>query len=175
MTARMLFVLILATLLPAAAAAQAAQPSTQYSVTALTLSRAVFGGIRAGLEASFREGKVTADTLACVASLDESGLAPVYQSLMREVLSEEDIRKLDAFYGSEAGRRYFRWSLNQLRIQQQLPVTEPMELSQQELDQANAFHASGPGLVLAGIGAEGSASQKTVNDAVVKALEPCKR
>ena len=105
MTARMLFVLILATLLPAAAAAQAAHPSTQYSVTALTLSRAVFGGIRAGLEASFREGKVTADTLACVASLDESGLAPVYQSLMREVLSEEVIRKLDAFYGSEAGRR----------------------------------------------------------------------
>jgi hypothetical protein len=82
---------------------------------------------------------------------DQDALAPTYQKLMRERMSAMEMSVLDEFYDSDAGRRHYQWSLNQLRTQQGLALKVPMDLSEEEIKRAERMHAQGPGKKLSDI------------------------
>jgi len=119
-----------------------------YSTTAMQLSRAVIAGIRVGAEIAQNKQQISEKVSACVRGIDDYVLAGVYDRLMRERLSAEQIRTLDAFYGSEAGHRFYRWTLNELRKSNNLEIIDPIELSAEEQSRADALHAEGPGKIL---------------------------
>ncbi len=128
---------------PFAAARKPAETETSY--TAGQLSSALIAGVRIGAEKGLVQGQIAAQMGECLGRFPDNALAPIYERLMRERISAEEMRQLDAFYDSDAGRRYFRWSLKQLREQQQLPATDTIELTAEEQDRAQTFHTEGVG------------------------------
>lgn len=164
----------LSALLPAYAQTEKRTENAAPSKTAIQLSRAVVTGIRVGAESAQAKNAITPGVFDCVNGLDETVLAPVYQRLMIERMSAEDIQKLDAFYGSEAGERFYKWTLNQLRTQQGLPIRTPIDLAQAEQDRANAFHAEGPGKVLNDMTGDGdAAAAKALQEEINKLVSMC--
>lgn len=145
------------------------------TATARQLSRAVVAGIKIGLEAAESKGTIAPATATCIRAIDDGALAPVYQRLIGERLTAAEIREVDGFYASQAGERYFRWSLNQLRQQQNLPVLDPIEYGQDEQKRAEDFHATGAGRKLGELGTDTDPAGKTaLEEAIAATLAPCR-
>jgi hypothetical protein len=145
------------------------------TATARQLSRAVVAGIKIGLEAAESRGTIGPAMATCIRAIDDGALAPVYQRLMAERMTAAEIREVDAFYDSEAGDRYFRWSLNQLRQQQNLPITDPIDYGQEEQKRAEGFHATGAGRKLGELGTDSDAAGKqAIEEAIAAVLAPCR-
>ena len=117
---------------------------------------------------------IAPDTAACFRAIDEIALVPVYEKLMRQRMSAEDIRTLDEFYGSEFGLRYSRWSINSLRTENKLPILDPVDFTKDDQDRAVAFHGHGPGKILAemGVGAD-EAGKQEIEAAIERTVKPC--
>jgi hypothetical protein len=145
------------------------------SFTATQMSRAVIAGVHVGLDRAVAEGTVSADVESCVRRIDGTALAPLYQRLFRERMSPAQIRELDAFYQSDLGRRFFRWSVNQLRTQQNLPILDPVDFDAQAQERANAFHATDAGKALTAMSTpEDTAAASAIEEAVAALLAPCR-
>jgi len=162
-------------LLGASAAAHAAAPA-ETSPTARQMSRAVVSGIRIGAEKGLADGTLAREVHDCAMNMDQDALAPTYQKLMRERMSAMEISVLDEFYDSDAGRRHYQWSLNQLRTQQGLTLKAPMDLSEEEIRRAERMHAQGPGKKLSDISdgtdsAAADALKKDIQTLVATCLE----
>ncbi|MFZ5638664.1 MAG: hypothetical protein ACOY82_18975 [Pseudomonadota bacterium] len=155
--------------------AEPARAEEPPSYTATQMSRAVLAGVHVGLDRAVANGTVAASVEACVRAIDDDALAPLYQRLFRERITPEQIRELDAFYRSDLGQRYFRWSINQLRTQQNLPILDPVDFDTQAQERANAFHATEAGKALTAMSSpEDAAAANAINEAIAALLAPCR-
>jgi hypothetical protein len=145
------------------------------SATAVQLSRAAIAGIKIGAEAALTKGQIKPEVDRCVRALDEAALVAVYDKLLRDRFTPQQIRTLDKFYGSEAGKRYFRWTMNTLRSQNGLPVNDPIELSAKERKRADDFQAKPPARTLNDItGGSDKAVMDMLNREIQTLLAPCR-
>lgn len=145
------------------------------SATAVQLSRAAIAGVKIGAEAALSKGQIKPEMDRCVRGLDEAALVAVYDRLLRDRFTPQQIRTLDKFYGSEAGKRFFRWTMNTLRSQNGLPVNDPIELSAKERKRADDFQAKAPGKTLNDItGGGDKAVLDMLNREIQTVLAPCR-
>jgi hypothetical protein len=179
---RILSVCLLSLALFAGAVQAGAQPAPAQSsagkrpsATAVQLSRAAIAGIRIGAEAALGKGQIKPETDRCVRGLDDAALVTIYDKLLRERFTPQQIRTLDKFYGSEAGKRYFRWTMNTLRSQSGLAVSDPIELSAKERRRADDFQAKAPGKTLNDLtGGGDKAVMDMLNREIQTLLAPCR-
>lgn len=155
---------------------QAIAADAPYSVTARQMSRSTVLGVRIGAESSEKRGKLASGVSKCVRAIDEDALSGVYARLMRERMSAADIQLLDAFYASEVGGRYFRWSINALRTMNNLDIVDPVKFDDDEIQAAEEFHAQGAGKVLSSV-SDGTdpAAREAIKHALSPLLASCMR
>jgi hypothetical protein len=79
--------------------------------------------------------------MTCLRAIDPQSLESTYQRMLVAEFSERERATLDAFYGSELGELELASTLNELRDQQGLPVTNPVEATPEQEAALDAFRA----------------------------------
>lgn len=120
---------------PAAPAAAAEEPG---AVSARASSGYMVSIIKMGMK---RQPSPKMDE-ACIAAIDESALSPQYRAFFKAHFSGQEIAELDAFYGSDAGRKFLADGLQEVERRKYGADLPRVEFSPEETAQIQRATAS---------------------------------
>lgn len=143
--------------------------------TARQLSRAVIAGVGVGVDKGEAEGTLDPRVAECLRAIDPLAIEPTYQRLLTAKFTEEELAFLDAHYGSPLGELDWRSSLNTLREQQGVPITDPVTVTPEQRKAINAFLSTVVTRRLNLIGSGDDAESKRILETeIARILEPCR-
>lgn len=143
--------------------------------TARQLSRAVIAGVGVGVDKADMEGTLDPRVAACLRAIDPMAMEPAYQRLLTAKFTEDELAFLDAHYGSPLGELDWRSSLDTLRENAGVPVTDPVTVTPEQRKAINDFLRAPATRRLNLIGTDQDAESKQLLEAeIAKVLEVCR-
>lgn len=127
-------------------AASAFGQSPVAPITVATYSKAALVGMQLSVKRAEGQGRVSAAVARCVSELREIVFAPVFEQLLPDNLTSEEVDAAENFARTSAGASYAKLGLLQIYLAVGVQAPEPLpELSSQEVAAVEAFRKTSAG------------------------------
>jgi len=109
--------------------------------TARYFSYMAIQGLKDAAQNAKAGGKISDADYACISNVQIDALALTINNVLAEHFSKDEIKPLDDFYGSDLGKKFAGYTIQQARIRAGTPVpaTESIELTQDEIEIVNSL------------------------------------